>query len=77
MIILDTGRVTYQGPSSGIKEDAAQVRQIYLNRTVPDESAESLEDNKIVQGQALGVTETMADLTRSTGDFSLYGKVII
>ncbi|KAJ4251360.1 hypothetical protein NW762_011341 [Fusarium torreyae] len=73
LIILDSGRVTYQGPPSGIKEDAAQIRQIYLNRTIPQENAESLEESKVVQGQALGVTEAMADLARSTGDFSLYG----
>ncbi|KAH7255182.1 P-loop containing nucleoside triphosphate hydrolase protein [Fusarium redolens] len=73
LIIVENGRVTYQGPPSGIGEDAAHFCQTYVNAAVPEPSDDFTEVNKTIQSQALEVSEAMADLGRSTGDFSLYG----
>ncbi|KAF9774615.1 hypothetical protein IL306_007338 [Fusarium sp. DS 682] len=75
LIILENGSVTYQGPPDGIREEAVHISQMYHNTTVPTENADHLEAHKTVEGQALKVTEAMADLSRSTGDFSLYGTL--
>jgi ATP-binding cassette, subfamily C (CFTR/MRP), member 1 len=75
LIIVENGRVTYQGPPSGIGEDAAHFCQTYVNAAVPEPSDDFTEVNKTIQSQALEVSEAMADLGRSTGDFSLYGIV--
>ncbi|WJG35266.1 P-loop containing nucleoside triphosphate hydrolase protein [Fusarium oxysporum Fo47] len=51
---------------------AAHLRQTHVNAAVVEANPDLVEKNKIIQSQALEVTEAMADLVRSTGDFSLY-----
>ncbi|KAF5653959.1 major facilitator family transporter [Fusarium sp. NRRL 25303] len=73
LIILESGRVTYQGPPIAINEEAAHLRQTHANATMAETNTGLVETNKTIQSQALEVTEAVADLSRSTGDFTLYG----
>ncbi|KAG5797000.1 hypothetical protein H9Q69_003963 [Fusarium xylarioides] len=74
IIILENGRVTYQGPPDEINEEAAHLRQTHASAVADETNAGLVETNKTIQSQALEVTEAMADLGRSTGDFSLYAS---
>ncbi|RKK91484.1 hypothetical protein BFJ71_g10850 [Fusarium oxysporum] len=73
LIVLEKGRITYQGSPNEINVEAAHLRQTHVNAAVVEANPDLVEKNKIIQSQALEVTEAMADLVRSTGDFSLYG----
>ncbi|SCO78296.1 related to multidrug resistance protein [Fusarium oxysporum] len=73
LIVLEKGRITYQGSPNEINVEAAHLRQTHVNAAVAEANPDLVETNKIIQSQALEVTEAMADLGRSTGDFSLYG----
>ncbi|KAF4437176.1 hypothetical protein FACUT_5830 [Fusarium acutatum] len=74
LIILENGKVTYQGSPSGINEEAAHLRQSHVHAAVAGANTDLVETNKTIQSQSLEVTEAMADLGRSTGDFSLYAS---
>ncbi|WKT45217.1 AAA ATPase domain [Fusarium oxysporum f. sp. vasinfectum] len=73
LIVLEKGRITYQGSPNEINVEAAHLRQTHVNAAVAEANPDLVETNKIIRSQALEVTEAMADLGRSTGDFSLYG----
>ncbi|KAI1009685.1 hypothetical protein LB504_003025 [Fusarium proliferatum] len=73
LIILESGRVTYQGSPIAINEEAVHLRHTHANATVAETNTGFVETNKTIQSQALEVTEAVADLGRSTGDFTLYG----
>ncbi|KAF5582081.1 multidrug resistance-associated 1 [Fusarium pseudocircinatum] len=73
LIILENGRVTYQGPPNAINEEAAHLRHTNVNATLAEANTDLVQTNKTIKSQALEVTEAVADLGRSTGDFSLYG----
>ncbi|KAG7426909.1 ABC transporter atnG [Fusarium oxysporum f. sp. raphani] len=72
LIVLEKGRITYQGSPNEINVEAAHLRQTHVNAAVAEANPDLVETNKIIRSQALEVTEAMADLGRSTGDFSLY-----
>ncbi|KAL9567628.1 hypothetical protein ACKAV7_008200 [Fusarium commune] len=72
LIILEKGRITYQGSPNEAREEAAHLRQTHVNAAVAETNTDLVEINKTIQSQALEVTEAMNDLGRSTGDFSLY-----
>ncbi|SCN63794.1 related to multidrug resistance protein [Fusarium fujikuroi] len=73
LIILESGRVTYQGSPNAVNEEVAHLRQMHVNAAVAETNAGLVKTNKTIQSQALEVTEAVADLGRSTGDFTLYG----
>ncbi|KAG9503392.1 hypothetical protein J7337_006237 [Fusarium musae] len=74
LLVLDNGKVTYQGSPNAIDEEAAHLCQTHVRATVAETNTDLVESSKTIQSQALEVTEAMADLGRSTGDFSLYGN---
>nr|RBQ99006.1 hypothetical protein FVER53263_03317 [Fusarium verticillioides] len=74
LLVLDNGKVTYQGSPNAIDEEAAHLCQTHVRATVAETNTDLVETNKTIQSQALEVTETMADLGRSTGDLSLYAS---
>ncbi|KAF5584946.1 ABC transporter [Fusarium subglutinans] len=73
IVILENGRVTYEGPSNKMREEATHLRQTHIKLAVAEANTNLVETNKTIQSQTLEVTEAMVDLGRSTGDFSLYG----
>ncbi|KAF5600704.1 hypothetical protein FPANT_2150 [Fusarium pseudoanthophilum] len=62
LIILENGRVTYQGSPNAINEEAVHLRQAHINATVSETNTGFAETNKTIHSQALEVTEAMADL---------------
>ncbi|SCV41778.1 related to multidrug resistance protein [Fusarium fujikuroi] len=74
LIILESGRVTYQGSPNAVNEEVAHLRQMHVNAAVAETNAGLVKTNKTIQSQALEVTEAVADLGRSTGDFTLYAS---
>ncbi|KPM40571.1 hypothetical protein AK830_g5983 [Neonectria ditissima] len=73
LVILDNGKITYQGTNSDLKENPSHVMKVCLKR-VPDASTvDQPQANKRAQSQSLQVAEAQSDLSRATGDFSLYG----
>ncbi|KAF5975510.1 major facilitator family transporter protein [Fusarium bulbicola] len=73
IVILENGRVTYEGPSNKTREEATHLLQTHVKLAVAETNTNLVETNKTIQSQTLEVTEAMVDLGRSTGDFSLYG----
>ncbi|KAF5686922.1 beta-glucan-transporting ATPase [Fusarium circinatum] len=73
IVILENGRVTYEGPSNKMREEAAHLRETHVKLAVAEANTNLVETNKTIQSQTLEVTEAIVDLGRSTGDFSLYG----
>ncbi|KAG4275039.1 hypothetical protein FPRO04_08701 [Fusarium proliferatum] len=73
LIILESGRVTYQGSPNAVNEEVAHLRQMNVHVAVAETNTGLVKTNKTIQSQALEVTEAVADLGRSTGDFTLYG----
>ncbi|KAF5253662.1 hypothetical protein FANTH_1353 [Fusarium anthophilum] len=73
IVILENGRVTYEGPSNKMREEATHLRQTHVKLAVAEANTNLVETNKTIQSQTLELTDAMVDLGRSTGDFSLYG----
>ncbi|RKL22824.1 hypothetical protein BFJ70_g13017 [Fusarium oxysporum] len=62
LIVLEKGIITYQGSPNEINVEAAHLRQTHVNAAVVEANPDLVEKNKIIQSQALEVTEAMADL---------------
>ncbi|KAF5626828.1 drug facilitator PEP5 [Fusarium tjaetaba] len=74
LIILENGRVTYQGSPNAINEEAAHLHHTPVSAVGSEDKTDLIESNETIQSQALKVNEAMADLGRSAGDFSLYAS---
>ncbi|KAK0390693.1 hypothetical protein NLU13_0196 [Sarocladium strictum] len=73
IILLENGKVEFQGTPSELQGDAALSHSIE-RAEIPDHAdAGKPEVNPAVASRNLKVTEALSDLSRSTGDFSLYG----
>ncbi|WYZ44670.1 hypothetical protein EsH8_VII_001106 [Colletotrichum jinshuiense] len=73
LVILGDGTVTYQGTWTGFTQDPKQSLKVQINETKQSATEEQPRVDKTVQKQNLKVAEAVSDLSRATGDFSLYG----
>jgi hypothetical protein len=73
LVLLGNSSVKYQGTSA----DLAHKPDALLKINIAETSKSSLDPqvDKTVLSQSLKVAEAISDLSRATGDFSLYGNV--
>ncbi|GKT70576.1 ATP-binding cassette containing protein [Colletotrichum tofieldiae] len=73
LVILGDGTVSYQGPWADLTQDTKHVVKLHISETQNGNPGEQPRLDKNVQSQSLKVAEAISDLTRATGDISLYG----
>ncbi|GAB1312726.1 ATP-dependent bile acid permease [Madurella fahalii] len=74
LVIVWDGRLTYQGTWTNFREDPNHVLKLDINSETQNSVAEEKPKlDETVQNQSLKVAEATDDLSRATGDISLYG----
>lgn len=74
LIILGGGALAYQGTWDGLKQHPKYSSvEIDIEGSKSDTVVEQPQVNKTVQSQNLKMAEAVSDLSRATGDISLYG----
>ncbi|KAK2041784.1 P-loop containing nucleoside triphosphate hydrolase protein [Colletotrichum somersetense] len=71
VILLDNNTVTYGGPWAGLAQDRKHVLKFKINE-LKNDSKEQPQMDKTVLSKSLKVDEAATDLSRATGDMSLY-----
>ncbi|KAF2715971.1 P-loop containing nucleoside triphosphate hydrolase protein [Polychaeton citri CBS 116435] len=69
--ILGHGTIAFQGKPEDLPQDTEQISKM-RDDTIED-GPQSPQANKTVQSQRLKVAEAISDISRATGDLSLYG----
>ncbi|WQF82387.1 Putative AAA+ ATPase domain, ABC transporter type 1, transmembrane domain-containing protein [Colletotrichum destructivum] len=73
LVILDNGTVAYQGTWAGLTQDPEHVLKLHIGGTKKNITEEDPKVDKTIRSQSLKVDEAASDLSRATGDVSLYG----
>ncbi|TKW49435.1 Canalicular multispecific organic anion transporter 2 [Colletotrichum tanaceti] len=73
LVILDNGAVTYQGTWAGLPQDPEHVLKLHLGVTEKNATEDDPQVDKTIRSQSLKVDEAVSDLSRATGDVTLYG----
>ncbi|KAF4963705.1 hypothetical protein FSARC_8302 [Fusarium sarcochroum] len=73
VVVLENGTITYQGTGADSKENLNQAVKIQLQKRQDTDSIGLVPTNKHAQSQSLKIVEARYDLSRATGDLSLYG----
>ncbi|KAK2051438.1 P-loop containing nucleoside triphosphate hydrolase protein, partial [Colletotrichum caudatum] len=73
LVILDNSTVAYQGTWADFTQDPRHVVKFQLDGTQKNVNREEPQVNKTVLSQNLKLEEAVTDLSRATGDMSLYG----
>ena len=75
LVILGEGEISYQGTWADFKQDPKLVLKLDIGETHHRVNDMQPEFDKAVQSKSLKVAEAANDLSRATGDVSLYGNV--
>ncbi|KAK4444468.1 ATP-binding cassette-containing protein [Podospora aff. communis PSN243] len=73
LVILGDGAITYQGKWDDLKQNTKLVLKLDVGETQKKAGDVQPELDKAVKSRSLKVAEAANDLSRATGDFSLYG----
>ncbi|KAK1639348.1 P-loop containing nucleoside triphosphate hydrolase protein [Colletotrichum phormii] len=74
LVVLGGGAIAYQGTWDGLKQNSKYASlKVDIDETKNDTVVEQPQVDKTVQNQKLKMAEAASDLSRATGDFSLYG----
>ncbi|KXH28361.1 hypothetical protein CSAL01_10659 [Colletotrichum salicis] len=74
LAVLGGGTIAYQGTWDGLKQNSKYASlKVGIDETKNDTVVEQPQVDKTVQNQKLKMAEAASDLSRATGDFSLYG----
>ncbi|CCF34829.1 hypothetical protein CH063_01208 [Colletotrichum higginsianum] len=73
LVILDNGTVAYQGTWAGLTQDPEHVLKLHIDGTEKNVTEEDPQVDKNILSQSIKVYEAVSDLSRATGDVSLYG----
>ncbi|KAK2012789.1 P-loop containing nucleoside triphosphate hydrolase protein [Colletotrichum eremochloae] len=73
LVLLDNNTVAYEGTWAGFSQDQKHVYKFKINETKNDDNKEQPEIDKTILSKSLKVDEAATDLSRATGDMSLYG----
>lgn len=75
LLILGGGTVTYQGTWADFPQDPKHDLRVHIYETRDSTIEEKPQADETVQSQGLKVAEAISNLSRVTGDVSLYGNV--
>lgn len=73
ILLLDNSRVVNRGKWRELKQASEHIMRIDVSKADPDLREENVTEPS-VKNSGLEIAEATADLRRSTGDLSLYGK---
>ncbi|KDN60706.1 hypothetical protein CSUB01_04114 [Colletotrichum sublineola] len=73
LVLLDNNTVAYEGTWAGLSQGQKHVYKFKINETKNDDNKEQPEIDKTILSKSLKVDEATTDLSRATGDMSLYG----
>ncbi|MBE3047413.1 hypothetical protein IMZ48_33855 [Candidatus Bathyarchaeota archaeon] len=75
LVVLGGGTVKYEGTWADFPQDPKHDLEVHINETRDGTAEEQPQADETVQGQSLKVAEAISDLSRATGDVSLYGNI--
>ncbi|KAK1564091.1 P-loop containing nucleoside triphosphate hydrolase protein [Colletotrichum navitas] len=73
LVLLRDATITYQGTWEALKRTQEDISMFYVDNKLCQNYEEEPDRESKVQSQALKVSENISDLSRATGDISLYG----
>ncbi|KAF3012251.1 hypothetical protein E8E14_011229 [Neopestalotiopsis sp. 37M] len=73
LVILGNSSVKYQGALDGLIDQSGNILKVQFAEPTNGAFGEKQQQNTAVQRQNLQVAEAISDLSRATGDYSLYG----
>ncbi|KAH8757146.1 P-loop containing nucleoside triphosphate hydrolase protein, partial [Hyaloscypha sp. PMI_1271] len=73
LVVLGDDSIKYQGTWADFKEKPENIQKVHVAETHNNSVEEKNPVNKTVQSKSLDVAEAVSDLSRATGDISLYG----
>ena len=76
LVVLGDDSIKYQGTWADFKEKPENIQKVHVAETHNNSVEEKNPVNKTVQSKSLDVAEAVSDLSRATGDISLYGNVL-
>lgn len=74
MILLNNGSVAFEGTWDGLTNDQKHVLKFTINEGKKNTIEQHVQMDNVVRSKSLKVDEAVTDLTRATGDMSLYGE---
>ncbi|KAF6805035.1 hypothetical protein CMUS01_14711 [Colletotrichum musicola] len=72
LVVLADGSITYQGTWDALAQKPEQVLKLQVSETHRENAEDKPQVDKTVQSKSLKVTEAVSDLSRATGDMTLY-----
>lgn len=76
LVVLGNASIKYQGTWADLKEKPENIVKFNVAETHNNSTEERHPVGKTVQSKRLDVAEAVSDLSRATGDISLYGNVL-
>ncbi|KAF4783878.1 hypothetical protein HER10_EVM0001269 [Colletotrichum scovillei] len=73
LILLNNGSVAFEGTWDGLTNDQKHVLKFTINEGKKNTIEQHVQMDNVVRSKSLKVDEAVTDLTRATGDMSLYG----
>jgi hypothetical protein len=77
LVELGDASIKYQGTWADLKEKPENIAKVHVAETYNNSTEEQHPVSKTVQSKRLDVAEAVSDLSRATGDISLYGNVLM
>jgi hypothetical protein len=74
LVVLGNSSVKYQGTWAGLTLKPESVLRVLVPETDASSTKEQPQVDSTVQKQTLKVADAISDLSRATGDLSLYGR---
>ncbi|KAI0133901.1 ABC transporter [Xylariales sp. AK1849] len=76
LVVLGDNTVKYQGTSGDLPQSPEQILKVNTEATHDDGKDKEIHVDKALRSQELKVADAISDLSRATGDISLYGYYI-
>jgi ATP-binding cassette, subfamily C (CFTR/MRP), member 1 len=76
LVVLGDASIKYQGTWADLKEKPENILKAHVAETDNNSAEEKHPVNEAVQSKRLDMAEAVSDLSRATGDISLYGNAV-
>jgi ABC-type multidrug transport system ATPase subunit len=74
LVVLADSSIQYQGTVAGLKDQPQSILKVNATDLDKNAAEEQLKVDSNVQRQTMKVADAISDLSRATGDITLYGK---
>jgi ATP-binding cassette, subfamily C (CFTR/MRP), member 1 len=76
LVVLGDASIKYQGTWADLKEKPENIVKVHVAEKHNNSTEEQHPVSKTVQSKRLDVAEAVSDLSRATGDITLYGNAV-